>query len=177
MAKGRGWASGQDCWTERGPSSEVRWTCRRSLLLQDRSRRRSLASKDCKDGYHVPCSIRLRCARLRSTVQCSIEESAISLQLFLSSARFRLSFASPIAERSTDQLTLPLFPPLSSYPPSMLPERPMKIEVVVDPSRLAPIPSLASRVAPAENTGPVTNGTQVARSVPVPPLVSVQDHL
>ncbi|KAH9042513.1 hypothetical protein EDB85DRAFT_1915421 [Lactarius pseudohatsudake] len=43
-------------------------------------------------------------------------------------------------------------------------KRPMKIEVVVDPSRLAPIPSLASRVAPAENTSPVTNGTQVARS-------------
>jgi hypothetical protein len=55
----------------------------------------------------------------------------------------------------------------------MLPERPMKIEVVVDPSRLAPTPSLASRVAPAENTSPVTNGTQAARSVPVPPLVSV----
>ncbi|KAH8996346.1 hypothetical protein EDB92DRAFT_1843399 [Lactarius akahatsu] len=43
-------------------------------------------------------------------------------------------------------------------------KRPMKIEVVVDPSRLAPIPSLASRVAPAENTSPVTNGTQAARS-------------
>lgn len=52
----------------------------------------------------------------------------------------------------------------------MLPERPMKIEVVVDPSRLAPTPTLASRVAPAENTSPVTNGngTQAARSVPVP---------
>jgi THO complex subunit 4 len=44
----------------------------------------------------------------------------------------------------------------------MLPERPMKIEVVVDPSRLAPIPSLASRVAPADNTSPITNGTQAA---------------
>jgi len=43
-------------------------------------------------------------------------------------------------------------------------KRPMKIEVVVDPSRLAPIPTLASRVAPADNTSPVTNGTQVARS-------------
>ncbi|KAI0250700.1 hypothetical protein BJV78DRAFT_1218167 [Lactifluus subvellereus] len=43
-------------------------------------------------------------------------------------------------------------------------KRPMKIEVVVDPSRLAPTPSLASRVAPAENTVVVTNGTQVARS-------------
>jgi len=43
-------------------------------------------------------------------------------------------------------------------------KRPMKIEVVVDPSRLAPIPSLASRVAPAENTSPITNGTQAARS-------------
>ena len=52
----------------------------------------------------------------------------------------------------------------------MLPERPMKIEVVVDPSRLAPIPTLASRVAPADNTSPVINGTQVARSVLVPPL-------
>jgi len=48
----------------------------------------------------------------------------------------------------------------------MLPERPMKIEVVVDPSRLAPTPTLASRVAPAENTSPVTNGngTQAARN-------------
>jgi len=43
-------------------------------------------------------------------------------------------------------------------------KRPMKIEVVVDPSRLAPIPTLASRVAPAENTTPVANGTQAARS-------------
>ncbi|KAH9973755.1 hypothetical protein BGW80DRAFT_1306178 [Lactifluus volemus] len=43
-------------------------------------------------------------------------------------------------------------------------KRPMKIEVVVDPSRLASTPSLASRVAPAENTAVVTNGTQVARS-------------
>ncbi|KAI0301614.1 hypothetical protein B0F90DRAFT_1554319, partial [Multifurca ochricompacta] len=41
-------------------------------------------------------------------------------------------------------------------------KRPMKIEVVVDPSRLAPTPSLASRVAPAENTATVTNGTQAA---------------
>lgn len=41
----------------------------------------------------------------------------------------------------------------------------MKIEVVVDPSRLAPTPSLASRVAPVENTAVVTNGTQAARSV------------
>ena len=46
-----------------------------------------------------------------------------------------------------------------------LPERPMKIEVVVDPSRLAATPSLASRVAPVENTAVVTNGTQAARSV------------
>jgi THO complex subunit 4 len=43
-------------------------------------------------------------------------------------------------------------------------KRPMKIEVVVDPSRLAPTPSLASRVAPVENTAVVTNGTQAARS-------------
>jgi len=42
-------------------------------------------------------------------------------------------------------------------------KRPMKIEVVVDPSRLAATPSLASRVAPAENTAVVTNGTQTAR--------------
>jgi len=42
-------------------------------------------------------------------------------------------------------------------------KRPMKIEVVVDPSRLAATPSLASRVAPAENTAVVTNGTQPAR--------------
>lgn len=41
----------------------------------------------------------------------------------------------------------------------------MKIEVVVDPSRLAPTPSLASRVAPAENSVIVTNGTHAARSV------------
>jgi hypothetical protein len=41
----------------------------------------------------------------------------------------------------------------------------MKIEVVVDPSRLAPTPSLASRVAPVENTVVVTNGTQTVRSV------------
>jgi hypothetical protein len=43
----------------------------------------------------------------------------------------------------------------------------MKIEVVVDPSRLAPTPSLASRVAPVETTAVVTNGTQPARSVAV----------
>ncbi|KAI0280203.1 hypothetical protein BGY98DRAFT_965199 [Russula aff. rugulosa BPL654] len=43
-------------------------------------------------------------------------------------------------------------------------KRPMKIEVVVDPSRLAATPSLASRVAPVENTAVVTNGTQAARS-------------
>lgn len=43
----------------------------------------------------------------------------------------------------------------------------MKIEVVVDPSRLAPTPSLASRVAPVETTAVVTNGTQTARSVAV----------
>ena len=43
----------------------------------------------------------------------------------------------------------------------------MKIEVVVDPSRLASAPTLASRVAPAENTAVVTNGTHVARSVTV----------
>ncbi|KAF8483295.1 hypothetical protein DFH94DRAFT_720723 [Russula ochroleuca] len=43
-------------------------------------------------------------------------------------------------------------------------KRPMKIEVVVDPSRLAPTPSLASRVAPVETTAVVTNGTQTARS-------------
>lgn len=43
----------------------------------------------------------------------------------------------------------------------------MKIEVVVDPSRLASTPSLASRVAPAENTVVVTNGTQSTRSVVV----------
>jgi len=48
----------------------------------------------------------------------------------------------------------------------------MKIEVVVDPSRLAPTPSLASRVAPAENTAVVTNGTQAARSVAVALQVS-----
>jgi len=40
----------------------------------------------------------------------------------------------------------------------------MKIEVVVDPSRLASTPSLASRVAPVENAAVVTNGTQAARS-------------
>jgi len=40
----------------------------------------------------------------------------------------------------------------------------MKIEVVVDPSRLAATPSLASRVAPVENAAVVTNGTQAARS-------------
>jgi len=43
-------------------------------------------------------------------------------------------------------------------------KRPMKIEVVVDPSRLAPTPSLASRVAPVEAAAAVTNGTQPARS-------------
>jgi len=43
-------------------------------------------------------------------------------------------------------------------------KRPMKIEVVVDPSRLAATPSLASRVAPVENITVVTNGTQTARS-------------
>ncbi|KAH9963003.1 hypothetical protein BC827DRAFT_1196473 [Russula dissimulans] len=43
-------------------------------------------------------------------------------------------------------------------------KRPMKIEVVVDPSRLASTPSLASRVAPVENAAVVTNGTQAARS-------------
>jgi len=47
-------------------------------------------------------------------------------------------------------------------------KRPMKIEVVVDPSRLAPTPSLASRVAPVENTAVVTNGTQTARTRGVP---------
>jgi hypothetical protein len=34
----------------------------------------------------------------------------IALQLFLSSAHFCLSFASPIAEHSTEQLTLPSIP-------------------------------------------------------------------
>jgi hypothetical protein len=43
----------------------------------------------------------------------------------------------------------------------------MKIEVVVDPSRLASAPSLASRVAPAESTAIVTEGTQAVRSVAV----------
>jgi len=43
-------------------------------------------------------------------------------------------------------------------------KRPMKIEVVVDPSRLASTPSLASRVAPAESIAIVTDGTQAARS-------------
>jgi len=47
-------------------------------------------------------------------------------------------------------------------------KRPMKIEVVVDPSRLAATPSLASRVAPVEATAVVTNGTQTARSRGVP---------
>jgi len=40
----------------------------------------------------------------------------------------------------------------------------MKIEVVVDPSRLASAPSLASRVAPAESIAIVTEGTQAVRS-------------
>jgi len=52
----------------------------------------------------------------------------------------------------------------------------MKIEVVVDPSRLAATPSLASRVAPVENTVVVTNGTQPARSVAAASWVS-QDGL
>lgn len=51
----------------------------------------------------------------------------------------------------------------------------MKIEVVVDPSRLAATPTLASRVAPVENAAVVTNGTQVARSVAVALWVSQDD--
>ena len=43
----------------------------------------------------------------------------------------------------------------------------MKIEIVVNPSRLASTPSLASRVAPVETSAVVTNGTQAARSVAV----------
>ena len=53
-------------------------------------------------------SVALRKVKNINDVRSSIEGSAI--QLFLSSARFRLSFASPIAERSTDQLTLPAVP-------------------------------------------------------------------
>jgi hypothetical protein len=74
------------------------------------------------------------------------------------------------AEHPTDQLTPPFpavprpFPMIHHLSP---PERPMKIEVVVDPSRLASTPSLASRVAPAENTAVVANGTQPTRSVVV----------
>jgi hypothetical protein len=51
----------------------------------------------------------------------------------------------------------------------------MKIEVVVDPSRLAPTPSLASRVAPVETMAVVANGTQTARSVSVALWVSPDD--
>ena len=124
-----------------------------------------------RTGLTIPRSI--HCARLRlkiNDVRCSIEAYEDCLQLFLCSARFRLSFALRTAEHSTDQLT----PPFPAVPRPFLiirllspPERPMKIEVVVDPSRLASTPSLASRVAPAENTAVVTNGTQPARSVAV----------
>lgn len=122
-------------------------------------------------GLTVPRSI--HCSRLRlkiNDVRCSIEAYEDCPQLFLCSARFRLSFALRIAEHSTDQLTPPF--PTVPRPFSMIrllspPERPMKIEVVIDPSRLAATPSLASRVAPAENTAVVTNGTQPARSVDV----------
>jgi hypothetical protein len=96
------------------------------------------------------------------------KDPQITPQLSLCSARFRLSFASRTAEHSTDQL-IPPSPPffVLLFRHLSLSERPMKIEVVVDPSRLAPTPSLASRVAPVENTAVVTNGTQTARSVAV----------
>ena len=102
----------------------------------------------------------------------------IAPQLSLCLARFRLSFASRPAEHSTDQLPLPSPPFLVLLLFRYLspPERPMKIEVVVDPSRLAPTPSLASRVAPVETNVVVTNGTQTARSVAVAFWVS-QDGL
>jgi hypothetical protein len=53
----------------------------------------------------------------------------------------------------------------------------MKIEVVVDPSRLASAPSLASRVAPAESTAIVTEGTQAVRSVGVVTLQVLRGDL
>jgi len=88
---------------------------------------------------------------------------------------FVFRFASRTAEHSTDQL-LPLlspFPTILYFRHLSLPERPMKIEVVVDPSRasrgesrLTATPSLASRFVPVENTAVVTNhGTETARSV------------
>ena len=123
-------------------------------------------------GLTMPRSI--HCATLRLNINdVRWKDPRIAPQLFLCPARFRLSFALRTAERSTDQLT----PPRRSlsfpyYRHLSLPERPMKIEVVVDPSRLAPTPSLASRVAPAENTAVVTNGTQAARSVAVALQVS-----
>ncbi|KIP06798.1 hypothetical protein PHLGIDRAFT_118647 [Phlebiopsis gigantea 11061_1 CR5-6] len=40
----------------------------------------------------------------------------------------------------------------------MSPERPMKIEIVVDPSRPAPPVSLVARVAPPAAAAPVTDG-------------------
>ncbi|KAJ4000155.1 hypothetical protein F5050DRAFT_1804380 [Lentinula boryana] len=48
--------------------------------------------------------------------------------------------------------------------PSSLPlvERPMKIEIVVDPTRAAPGPSLAARVAPATEAIAQPNGTRNA---------------
>lgn len=120
-------------------------------------------------GLTMPRSI--HCATLRLNINdVRWKDPRIAPQLFLCPARFRLSFALRTAERSTDQLTPPRrslsFPYYRHLSP---PERPMKIEVVVDPSRLAPTPSLASRVAPAENTAVVTNGTQAARSRGVPP--------
>lgn len=103
------------------------------------------------------------------------KDSRIAPQLFLCSARFRLSFALRTAECSTDQFT----PPFPVVPCRFAvihhlsrPERPMKIEVVVDPSRLASTPSLASRVTPAENVVVVTDGNQPARSVAVALRVS-----
>ncbi|KAI0064280.1 hypothetical protein BV25DRAFT_1990040 [Artomyces pyxidatus] len=83
-------------------------------------------------------------------------------------ARFRLpSFrlpSNPLNARLTN-LTLLLPAAIvvefrSALPPA---ERPMKIEVVVDPSRLAPAPTLASRVAPATNGAAAADGTQPAR--------------
>ena len=113
----------------------------------------------------------IRCARLRLNINdVRSNDPRIAPQLSLCSARFRLSSASRTAEHSTDQLLPPI--PAVPCPPVFFcylspPERPMKIEVVVDPSRLASTPSLASRVAPVETSAVVTNGTQAARSVAV----------
>jgi hypothetical protein len=120
----------------------------------------------------LACPVQSRCSRLRlniNDVRCSMMDPQVAPQLSLCLARFRLSFASRTAEHSTDQLPLlsPPFLVLLLFRYLSPPERPMKIEVVVDPSRLAPTPSLASRVAPVETNAVVTNGTQTARSVAV----------